>query len=285
MKTAGTTAFRPLVLNALYSGNDRGLTADILSAAALGGSALPVCTTMVVAGQEKVTDVVEVPADTVSAQIEHILANSSPTATRIGILGSAASAKEIFRLLGKGGAGPILFDVTLSGPYREDVADGRVRQVATDSLGVADLVSIRRRDAELVAGMEITSLDDAQVAVQRLGKLGARRVLLRCGRLKTRHFDADDAAEPFASDVYYDGEEFALFEAPFIESEGSVHGASSLYAAAILAELVQGAAYEPAIQAAKQLVAEALRFGQHSAYGQSLSYFWKLSHPDASRVN
>jgi hydroxymethylpyrimidine/phosphomethylpyrimidine kinase len=285
MKTTGTTAFRPMVVNALYSGNDRGLTADILSAAALGGVALPVCSTMVVAGQDKVTDVVEVPADTVAAQVEHILENSSPTAVRIGILGSAAAAKELFRLLEKRDSGPVLFDLTLSGPYREDIADARVREVAINSLGAADLLSIRRRDAELVAGMEITSLDDAQVAVQRLEKLGARRVLLRCGKLKAHHFDSEDAAEPYVSDVYYDGQEFALFEAPHVDTEGPVYGASSLYATAILSGMTVGLGPEPAIQEAKQVVAEAIRFGQHSANGRSISYFWKMSHPDSSRVN
>ena len=39
--------------------------------------------------------------------------------------------------------------------------------------------------------MEINSLDDAQVAVQRLAKLGAPRVLLRCGALPARFFEGD----------------------------------------------------------------------------------------------
>ncbi len=259
--------FAPIAIGALYPGIERGLTADILAAHALGGRAYPVCASHLVAGHGKVTDVLEVPSDTVASQLEHLFATTRPTGAKVSVIGSAASVEAALRVLGLHLQGPLLLDVTLSGPSGEDLADDAVREALIKRFPLADVVSVRKHDAELVVGMEIGTLDDAQVAVQRLHRLGARAAVLRLGRL-----DASENAT-FATDLVYDGSDFALFEAPWIDSERTTHGASSALHMALLDGLVRERPLLETMQRAKAFVTDALRAGASAPQGDGVAYF------------
>lgn len=265
--------FHPLAIGALYPSIERGLTADVLAARALGGTARTACTAHVVAGDRLVTDVLDVPTDSVSAQLEHIFQTRPPTSAKVSVIGHEATVQRSFKLLGDHLDGPLVLDLTLSGPSGEDLSGPRVLDAFTERFEHADLVTLRRTDAERTASMEIPSLDDAQVAVQRVADLGARRVLLRCGRLPTHHFDLNSEPPPYAVDLYYDGEDFALFEAPYIE-RARVRGASSALLMALLKEWSAGAVPEEALQAAKAFVTESLRHAGEDATAPD--YFWKV---------
>ena len=271
-------AFHPIVLGALYTGIERGLAADLLATRALGGLAYPVCTSIVVASRGLVTDVVDVPTDSVDAQLDHLFKTTKPNAIKLGIVPNRKTVEAVFRRMTRQpedpASLPLLLDLTLSGPSGEDITGERGVQALMAHLAVPDLVTLRRADAELVAAMEISTLDDAQVAVQRIAKRGARRVLLRCGRIPSRHFD-EGRTSNFSLDLYYDGEDFGLFEAPHLRLK-DVHGASSVFTMAILRGLVQQQPVDAAIQAGKAFVSEALRFYQQSRPDGVPYYFWKL---------
>lgn len=253
--------FTPIVIGALYPGISRGLRADVLATQSFGGEALSVCTAHVVAGRGTVTDVLNVPTDTVAAQFEHLADTESPTAAKVGIIGDAPTVETTFNHL-ESLDGPVILDLTLSGPSGEDVLGQRGLEALLDHLHVPDLVTIRKTDASLVAGMEIPSLDDAQVAVQRVAQRGADQVLLRCGQLSTHHFDTKSDPPDYAVDLYYDGDDIALFEAPYLDHLGSLHGASSALTLSLLQMTQDGLALPEALQTAKGLVTEALRAAQ-----------------------
>lgn len=263
--------FTPLAIGALYPAVERGLTADVLATRALGGQAFVVCTSHIVAGHGRVTDVLEVPSDTVAAQLEHVFETVAPTGAKVGIVGSAASAEAILRLLGQRLTGPLVLDFTLSGPSGEDLADARVREVLSKALPLPDLVAVRRVDAELVVGMEIDTLDDAQVAAQRLQRLGARRVLLRLGSIGT---GTGPEAERFHSDLYFDGDDFALFEAPMLSNTDRMHGASSALTMAILKGLWEEKRPLEAIQEAKRFVTDAVRMRETHTLTEVPAYYF-----------
>jgi len=265
-------SFRPIVVGALYPGISRGVKADLLATQALGGHAYPVCTTHVVAGRGTVTDVLSVPTDTVSAQFEHLAESETPTAAKVGIVGDAATVEATFRHLSLL-EGPVVLDLTLSGPSGEDVLGQRGLEALVDHLDQPDLVAVRQTDAALVAGMEIPSLDDAQVAVQRIAQQGAERVLLRCGQLPTHFYDKDGSPPEYAVDLFYDGEDIALFEAPYLSGLDDLHGASSGLLLPLLKMMQSGTTLDTALQAAKGRVTEALRAAQQSDSLQSHAFF------------
>lgn len=267
--------FCPIAINALYPGIARGLRADLLAAQALGGEAYSVCTAHVVAGRGTVTDVLGVPTDTVSAQLEHIMATEQPTAAKIGIIGDAPTVEVAFNHV-RQLEGPVILDLTLSGPSGEDVLGEHGLEALLDHLDRPDLVTLRLNDATRVAGMEIPSLDDAQVAVQRVAQQGANQVLLRCGRLPTHFFDTDTAPPKYAVDLFFDGDEFALFEAPFLDGLGTFHGSSSGLLLPLLQSLQEGTPIEDALQQSKGRVSEALHAAQQSSTVSTTAFFEAL---------
>lgn len=269
-------SFRPIVVGALYPGISRGVKADLLATQALGGSAHPVCTGHVVAGRGVVTDVLNVPTDTVSAQFEHLGATESPTAAKVGVIGDAPTVETTFDHL-QTLDGPVILDLTLSGPSGEDVLGQKGLDALLDHLDEPDLVTVRKTDASLVAGMEIPSLDDAQVAVQRIAQRGAEQVLLRCGRLPTHFYDNDSSPPDFSVDLYYDGDEIALFEAPYLSGLDDLFGASSGLLLPLLQMMQRGTSVEPALQKAKGRVTEALHAAQEQEAGQTNAFFHHLS--------
>ena len=268
--------FRPITVSAHYPSIPRGLTADVLAARALGGMAYPVCSTHVVAGRGVVTDVLDVPTDSVSAQLEHLFETEHPTGAKIGVVGHPATVHIVFQHLKEHLSGPVVLDLTLSGPSGEDLMAPRALDALVEQLAEPDLVMIRRTDAQLVAGMEIPSLDDAQVAAQRIAERGAQRVLLRCGRIPTHHFDPESPPPQYAVDLFFDGSDFALFEAPYLDRP-DVHGASSALSLAVLRGLSHSHPLPEALQSAKAYVTEALKHGGKGANQFSPDYFWRAS--------
>lgn len=267
--------FNPIVVGALYPSIRRGLSADTLATQSLAGTPFPVCTAHVVAGDGIVTDVLNVPTDTVSAQLEHVFQTKSPTGAKVGIIGATPTIPTVFDHL-QTLEGPLVYDLTVSGPSGEDVLGQGGIETVTNHLDVPDLVTIRLNDASLVAGMEIPSLDDAQVAAQRIAQQGARRVLIRCGKLPTHFFDKEATPPDYALDLFFDGDDFALFEAPYLSDMEDLHGASSGLLLPLVKHLQEGMEIEPALQKAKGRVSEALRAAQQDSENQGATFFTAL---------
>lgn len=254
----------------MYAGSERGLLADALAARAFELAPLPICTQLVVASQGVVTDVTEVPVDTVIAQLEHTLSLGTPAGVKLGGLASAATVEAVCERL-QGVSGPVVLDVVASGPSGETILDAAGIDALMARLEMADLVTLSRADAELVTNGTIESLDDAQVAAQRLAHRGASRVVIRCGTLPYRFYDAADdpggdgmPASPLSFDLYYDGDDFALFEAPLIDAEG-VDGLSSVFTLAALKAWIDGISPEGALQSAKRRATDAVRFALNTS--------------------
>ncbi|MFN3597261.1 MAG: PfkB family carbohydrate kinase [Rubricoccaceae bacterium] len=281
MSDASPPADRPTVLavGALYTGSARGLRADLRSAEALGLHAEPICTALVMASHGRVTDVTDVPADTVAAQLEHVQHVRRIAGASIGILAGHKTV-EVVMGAAKALGVPVVLNVVASGPSGETVLTARGIDALSERLGVPDLVTLNRADAELVTGGEIQSLDDAQVAAQRIAGRGARRVVIRCGTLPYRFYDpADDPGMPGGDgqperlyfDLYYDGEDFALFEAPLLPGEAP-SGAASLFCMAALEGLVAGRDPLEALQSAKRHATEGVR---HTGEADVFAFDWK----------
>ena len=249
------------VVGATYTVSERGLAADVLCARALGLAPLPVCTSIVVASGGRVTDVTDVPVDTVRAQLDHLATSGPVRGMKVGVLGGPKTVRAVLDAAAEVD-GPVVLDLVASGPSGETVLEARGIDAVAERLDVADLVTLSKADAELVTNAQIESLDDAQVAAQRLHNRGARAVLIRCGSLPYRFYDAADdpgaeAPDRQFADLFYDGEDFALFEAPHLDA--APDGAASALTLAALAALVAGESLEVALQQAKAFATESVR--------------------------
>lgn len=269
------------LIGPLYVGTERGLASDLLAARALGLEGHPVCTALVAASHGHVSDVVEVPLDTVRAQLEHLAGTVSLRGVAVGALMRSRTADVVIRAVEALGL-PSILDFVASGPSGETLLDRPGIDRVTTALGAFTLVTAGLRDAELLSGGEIRSLDDAQVAAQRIVNRGARHVLIRCGQIPARFFDADDpGADPggdgstarFYCDLTFDGTEFALYEAPHVPGPPT-EGAASALTVSALAGLIAGGDVPSAVQNAKRYVTEAVRAAVPSGDGRRLTFDW-----------
>jgi hydroxymethylpyrimidine/phosphomethylpyrimidine kinase len=220
------------------------------------------------AGGGRVTDVTDVPTDTVAAQIDHTFSTGAIAGAKIGILAGHQTAEVVLDACDAFGI-PVVLDLVASGPSGETVLSAQGIDAVAARLAIPHLVTISRADAELVTGGEIMSLDDAQVAAQRIVNRGARHVVVRLGSLPYRFYDAADdpggetteqpgTPPPFSFDLAFDGEDFALFEAPLLPGD-LPEGGSSAFAITALSGIVDGRPLNEALQLAKRFATEALR--------------------------
>ncbi len=248
--------FNPIIIGGHYTGIYNGILPDILACHSLDGNAHSVCTALISASHGRVSDVLPVPSDTVAVQLEHLSQVVEPTGVKIGIMCDLATIENVWAHLRKAAYTPIVWDLTLSGPSGEDLINTST-QTLTPFFPLPDLITIGLQDASLLARMEIHSLDDAQVAIQRLHKLGMRHILLRCHTLRTRFFETDnDLDQRYASNLYFDGDEFALFEIPAID-EAKHPELSSYFSLSLLKALVEQKQKHEAIQEASSFVVDA----------------------------
>ena len=114
----------------------------------------------------------------------------------------------------------------------------------------ARMVTPNVPEAEVLAEMRITTLDDAREAARRIHKLGAAAVVVKGG-----HLPGDEAI-----DLLFDGRTFTEFRAPRIDTRNT-HGTGCTFASAIASHLAHGRALPDAVRLAKGYVTGAIEHG------------------------
>ena len=241
MKTALTVAGSD-------SGGGAGIQADLKTFAAIGVHGTSAITAVTAQNTKGVSGIFDLPPSFVEAQFDAIAVDIGVDAMKTGMLFSAEIIAAVVGKIVQYGISQVVVDpvmVATSGDLllREDAIEAVKRAL----LPVALVVTPNRREAEVLAGMEIQSEDDVLEASRRIHALGPRYVLIKGG-----HATGD------AVDYLFDGHEMRGFLAPRIETENT-HGTGCTLSAAIAAYLALGGGVVEAVSGAKEYVTEALR--------------------------
>jgi pyridoxine kinase len=120
-------------------------------------------------------------------------------------------------------------------------------------LPLAELATPNLFEAEQLSGLkEVASLEQMKEAARIIAGKGARNVLVK-GGAKLPEAEA-------ALDLFFDGRNFEVLEAPLIKT-GWTHGAGCTTAAAITAGLARGLSVYEAVSTAKRFITESLSRG------------------------
>lgn len=197
-----------------------------------------------------------VPLALVRAQIEHIVDDAPPAASKTGMLGTADHVRLVASLAAS--LGPIVVDpvwrATTGGALgTDDVVDA----LRTDLLPVAAVVTPNSAEATALTGITCEDLASMRAAAQALVELGARAAIVTGG-----HVGGDDAV-----DVVLDATG-AMHElrAPRVATTDD-HGTGCVFSSSIAAGLARGMSLEDAARAAKGMVVRALQNAQHFGGG------------------
>lgn len=234
------------------SGGGAGIQADIKSMQANGVFATTAITAITAQNTQAVTQAFDLPLDLIAAQIDAVFDDFEVKATKTGMLSSAGIIELVASKVDEWQINPLVVDpVMISTSGFSLLAADAEECLKTLLIPRATLVTPNAHEAAHLTGLTIESVQQAEDAARQIFAMGPAAVLVKGGHLEK---------ETEAVDVFFDGNSFSYYRAPFIDTPNT-HGTGCTYASAIAANLAKGMALKPAIEKAKLYVTEAIRHG------------------------
>lgn len=241
------------------SSGGAGIQADLKTFSALGCYGTSALTTITVQNTLGVKAVHRIPADIVLGQVEAVLEDIKPLAIKIGIVQSVEQVLAIAGILKTYPHIPIILDpvmVSTSGFHLID--QGTLVSLQQAIFPLTSLITPNIDEAEILADMKISTVDDMKNAASRIIQTGCKAVLVKGGHLN----------ESDLFDVYQDrnGVE-QIFKSIAVQTINT-HGTGCTLSAAIAAFIALGHDMPRAIEKAKEFVQQAIIAGQYVKTGE-----------------
>jgi hydroxymethylpyrimidine/phosphomethylpyrimidine kinase len=232
------------------SGGGAGIQADLKTFAAHGVYGMSTITAVTAQNTVGVTMVETMTPAMVTAQIDAVVTDFRPRATKIGMLATMAIVDAVADALLRHRLPHVVLDTVMIAKSRARLLDDdAIAAIVGRLLPLAAIVTPNVPEAEALTGLRIASIGDLHRAAMRLGELGARAVLAKGGHL--------DVSGGLAIDVlWYDGKAVEL-TAERIDTRHT-HGTGCTLSAAIAARLALGHHLEDAARGAKAYVTRAI---------------------------
>ena len=226
-----------------------GLQADLKTFSRLGVYGMAVIAAMTAQNTLGVSSVAEVPADFLAEQLDAVLGDIRPVATKTGMLLTAGAIAVVARKARQYDIRNLVVDpvmISTSGAaLMQPAAKAIFRQAL---LPLAFLLTPNLDEARELTGIAVQTPDDMERAALQIHQMGARHVLVKGG-----HLTGDNAV-----DVFFDGEEFSHFASPRIATRHT-HGTGCVLSAALTAFLAQGKTVTEAVRLGKEFVTNAIK--------------------------
>jgi hydroxymethylpyrimidine/phosphomethylpyrimidine kinase len=249
------------------SGGGAGIQADLKTFAALGVYGTSAITAITAQNTIGVTAVQALSADLVTAQIEAVAGDMRIDAVKTGMLATSAIVEAVAAAIHALDLPSVVVDPVMIAKSGDRLFDSEaLAALRSELLPRARIVTPNVPEAEVLAEMRITTLDDAREAARRIHKLGAAAVVVKGG-----HLPGDEAI-----DLLFDGRTFTEFRAPRIDTRNT-HGTGCTFASAIASHLAHGRALPDAVRLAKGYVTGAIEHGLPIGNGHGpLNHFWAV---------
>jgi hydroxymethylpyrimidine/phosphomethylpyrimidine kinase len=231
------------------SGAGAGVQADLKTFSALGVYGCTAITALTAQNTKKVSQIFEVPAGTIEAQIASVMTDLPPDAIKIGMVYSRQAIDAVARSLGRAKVPIVLDPILAAGTGAKLLKDDAVEPFVNKMMPLATLVTPNRMEAEILSGVKITNKDDGIKAARGLRARGVRNVIVKGG-----HFSSKTM-----TDLLID-ERGKLTEIanPRVNIKES-HGSGCNFSSAATAYLARGMALEEACRMANEYVHNAIK--------------------------
>jgi hydroxymethylpyrimidine/phosphomethylpyrimidine kinase len=238
---------RVLAIGGSDSGGGAGIQADVKTLHALGVHASTVVTAVTAQTSTAVTDIHDVPVESIRAQLAAVLSDLGADVVKTGMLSSPGAVLAVLEALG---SEPLVIDpVGVSSTGRALLAPAALELLRTGLLPRATVVTPNLAEVAALTGVLVEDQDGLLDAARAVHALGPAWVLVKGGHLRGR-----------PTDLLYDGREAIVLEGERVRTEHT-HGTGCVLASALAAHLALGADVPTAARAAKAFVTEAIRKG------------------------
>ncbi|MGB3765440.1 MAG: bifunctional hydroxymethylpyrimidine kinase/phosphomethylpyrimidine kinase [Phormidesmis sp.] len=250
------------------SGGGAGIQADLRTFSfhrVHGTSALTCVTAQNTVGVSRVD---ALPPEAVIAQIEAVVSDIGVQAAKTGMLLNQPIIEAVAAHLKANPIAHLVVDpVMVSRTGDRLIDESAIAALTTQLIPLATVLTPNRYEAQILADLEINTLEDMQSAAQKILALGSKAVLVKGGGF---------AGELRGVDVWYDGETLEVLTTEQIDTNNT-HGTGCTLSSAIAANLAQGKLPLPAVKAAKTYVTLALKHAIAIGRGQGpVGHFYRL---------
>lgn len=253
------------------SGGGAGIQADLRTFAfhkVHGTSALTCITAQNTLGVNRVD---ALPPEAVTAQVEAVVEDIGVQAVKTGMLLNREIISAVARIFSETSIAPLVVDpVMVSRAGTQLIDNDAIATLRTLLIPLATILTPNRYEAQILSGLQINSLEDMQVAAQRIYKLGSSAILVKGGNMP---------GELRGVDVWFDGDRLEVLKTETIDTINT-HGTGCTLSAAIVANLALEQEPLTAVKAAKAYVTTALHYALHIGKGQGpVGHFFPLFKP------
>lgn len=229
------------------SGGGAGIQADLKTFAALGVHGTSAITAITAQNTLGVSDILELPAALIRAQIAAVVEDIGVQAAKTGMLSSTAIIEAVAAAVTDFGLRNLVVDPVM-------VAKGGARLLREDAVEalrarlvpLAAVITPNLPEAEVLLHRNIETLDERRQAARDLARMGARAAVVKGG-----HAHGD------AIDVFCDGSQLVELAEPRIQTPNT-HGSGCAFSAAITSGLAMGMEPLDAVRQAKRFITDAI---------------------------
>lgn len=195
-----------------------------------------------------------IPFDVLEAQLETVLAGIGVDAAKTGMLPSEEVIELVAAKVRQYGVPNLVVDPVMVCKGTDEVVNPlAVTLMSKKLVPLAKVVTPNLFEAAQLSGMKpLKKIDDLKEAAQKICESGAQSVFITGG---TRLSDTT------AIDLFYDGKEYEILEAPLVKTTFN-HGAGCTTSAAIAAYLGKGLSTKDAVIKAKEFITKAIDAGE-----------------------
>jgi hydroxymethylpyrimidine/phosphomethylpyrimidine kinase len=254
------------------SGGGAGIQADLKTFYAFGVFGTSAVTALTAQNTTGVTAVHAAPLDIVRAQIDAVVADLHPSATKTGMLATRALVDTVAEAIVRHALAAYVLDPVMVATSGDRLLDRDAEAaLRTRLLPLAALVTPNLHEAEILLGREVGNVREMSRAARDLVEMGAGAALVKGG-----HLEGGEAV-----DVLWDGRDERVWRRPRVPSRHT-HGTGCTLSAAVTACLALGAPLADAVDRALEFVAHAIRTapGLGSGHGP-VNHFAPTRPPDA----
>lgn len=206
--------------------------------------------------------------EAVVAQIVAVVEDIGVQATKTGMLLNQQIISVVAERIAAMGLNNLVVDpVMVSRTGAQLIDDGAIATLRDKLIPLATILTPNQYEAQILSGLEINTLDDMQIAAERILKLGSKAVLVKGGSMK---------GELRGVDVWFDGNALEILRTETINTSNT-HGTGCTLSAAIAANLALGNDLSSATKLAKRYVTSALQYALQIGRGQGpVGHFFPL---------
>ncbi len=243
-----------------------GIQADLKTFSAHQVYGMSVITSVVAENTSEVIKCENLSANIISSQINAVFDDIEVDGVKIGMIKSFEIMNTVANGLEKYSPKIVVCDSVMSAKDGHSLMDLDALQVLKARIiPLCTMLTPNIPEAEIIADIEIETIDDMKSAAKIIFEMGAKSVLIKGG-----HFEGD------CTDVLYNGTDFWTFEQKRINTKNT-HGTGCTLSSAITANLANGLALDKSVENAKNYLTGAIENSLEIGKGNGpLHHFYKL---------